>query len=271
MSEAGAESAFLFLIWDAVFQLLALLLAGGLLGLFATHYLKKRDEVTRVAGVILEKRINSEREILRFFENATYSLQVPSEQSDTLNKLMMAHHIESPWGHALQYAEIFGSLDHFHEFQQELEELNSSHKLWLDDKVRFQLNLIQGYIACINRSLVFLQEIEVPRGKPLTSEEYNRAVGVFLLIQGIALDVEFKNLIVELETLMVDSIYHLNLRRSRSSVMRNSFENKVSQKLKERLFGETLLMRLRENFGALAVNLADRACEVPSEVGGFED
>ena len=61
------------LLWEADLQFLALLLEVVILGLFASMYLKKRDEVTRVAGVILEKRVNSYQEILAFFEDATHS------------------------------------------------------------------------------------------------------------------------------------------------------------------------------------------------------
>lgn len=64
-----------YLLWEAGLQFLAVLLAGMILGLFASVYLKKRDEVTRVAGVILEKRVNSHQEILAFFEDAIYTLQ----------------------------------------------------------------------------------------------------------------------------------------------------------------------------------------------------
>ena len=66
------------------------LLAGVILGLFASVYLKKRDEVTRVAGVILEKRVNSHQEILEFFEEATYTLQVPSDRVSLVYKLIQS-------------------------------------------------------------------------------------------------------------------------------------------------------------------------------------
>ena len=53
------DPAIQLLLWEAGLQFLAVLLAGVILGLFASVYLKKREEVTRVAGVILEKRVNS--------------------------------------------------------------------------------------------------------------------------------------------------------------------------------------------------------------------
>ncbi|MEX0373721.1 hypothetical protein [Spiribacter roseus] len=259
MTELTTYAGIPLLIWEAGLQYAAMLLAGGLLGLFATHYLKKRDEVTRVAGVILEKRVNSQRDILRFFENATYTRQVPTGRADPVLEEINAYGLATPWGNRLQYAEIFESLAQFHAFQRDPEELNSGHKLWLDAKVRFHLNLIQAYIAWINRPLVFLQEIELPGKQPLHGEAYERAAQTLLLMQGIVLDAEFKGLVAELETLMVDSIYHLDLRRSRSSLMRDRFNNQESARLIATLSDDTLLGSVRDRLMALAVGLAAAA------------
>lgn len=39
---------------------------GLIIAFVTTFYLKKKDVITRIAGVILEKRVNSEQEILDF-------------------------------------------------------------------------------------------------------------------------------------------------------------------------------------------------------------
>lgn len=62
------------LVWQSLLSLLSTLIAGITIAFVTTFYLKKKDEVTRVAGVILEKRINSEQVILDFLEKASYSL-----------------------------------------------------------------------------------------------------------------------------------------------------------------------------------------------------
>ena len=109
--------------------------------------LKKRDYVTRVAGVILEKRVNSHQEILAFFEDATHTLQVPSDRASPVHELIQSYGLEAPWGANPQYGEIFESVEKFHGFQRQLEKLISQHKLWLDAKVGFHLNLILAYFV----------------------------------------------------------------------------------------------------------------------------
>ena len=63
--------------WQGIFSLTSTLIAGLIIAFVTTFYLKKKDEITRVAGVVLEKRINSEQSILDFLENASFSLELP--------------------------------------------------------------------------------------------------------------------------------------------------------------------------------------------------
>ena len=91
--------------------------------------------------------------------------------------------------------------------------------------------------------MVTLQKMELPGETPLQGEAYQLAAEKLLFIQCIVLDVEFKGLVAELETLMVDSIYHLDLRQSRFSLMRNGFWNRDSHKLLKILRNKTLVGR----------------------------
>lgn len=55
-------------MWEGIFNIIIALGAGLIIAFVTTFYLKKKDEITRVAGIILEKRVNSEqtKDILRF-------------------------------------------------------------------------------------------------------------------------------------------------------------------------------------------------------------
>jgi len=48
-------------LWEGAVTLASTLLAGLLIAFVTTFYLKKKDERTRVAGVILEKRVNAQQ------------------------------------------------------------------------------------------------------------------------------------------------------------------------------------------------------------------
>lgn len=59
-------------MWNNIFTVINTLICGLIVALFTSTFLKKKEERTRIAGVIVEKRINSEQEILHF-RNENYS------------------------------------------------------------------------------------------------------------------------------------------------------------------------------------------------------
>lgn len=63
-------------MWKGIFNIIVTLGAGLIIAFVTTFYLKKKDEITRVSGVVLEKRINSEQEILDYLEKLSYHLEL---------------------------------------------------------------------------------------------------------------------------------------------------------------------------------------------------
>lgn len=161
-------------VWQAVLGAVGTLLVAIIVAGFTTFYLRKKDEVTRVAGVILEKRINSAQEILMFFEDASFKLEMKKEVSEPFYALLEEQDFKLPHGHHLQYARVFESVDKFRVFCLTFEQLISKHKLWLGEAVRFHLHLMQAYFSWINSSLLMLNHMPLPPNKSLTDEEFNQ-------------------------------------------------------------------------------------------------
>lgn len=240
-------------VWQAVLGAVGTLLVAITVGGFTTFYLRKKDEVTRVAGVILEKRINSAQEILMFFENASFKLEMKKEVSEPFYALLEEQDFKLPHGHHLQYARVFESVDKFRVFCLTFEQLISKHKLWLGEAVRFHLHLMQAYFSWINSSLLMLNHMPLPPNKSLTDEEFNIIAARLLLIQGIVLDDEFSGLIAHLEVLMTDAIYHLQLTRPKKSLLRNGLLNTDTLRVVDILTRETILGQQRKKFIALII------------------
>lgn len=238
-------------VWQGVFSLASTLIAGLIIAFVTTFYLKKKDERTRVAGVILEKRINSEQTILDFLDNASFTVEMPRRTSQELHELMDSHELNLPHGPNLQYAKVFSSNSAFQEFFSAFEKQVSRNKLWLSKEVRFHLELMQAYFSWINASALVMQRIPLPDGVHLTADETEKLADKIILIQGISLDSEFKGLIAHLEVLMVDSIYHLKIDRVKRSLMRNGFLSRDTKKLIKILDKETLLGAQRGQLIAL--------------------
>ncbi|MBS6517374.1 MAG: hypothetical protein KH353_04150 [Clostridium sp.] len=63
-------------MWNNIFTVINTLICGLIVALFTSTFLKKKEERTRIAGVIVEKRINSEQEVLHFLERELFKEEI---------------------------------------------------------------------------------------------------------------------------------------------------------------------------------------------------
>ena len=158
-----------------------------------------------------------------------------------MKELMDDHALALPYDPYIQYADIFTSVDKFRVFFKEFEELFAKHKLWLDPKVRHQMLLMQAYFSAINASLVVFNRIPLPAAIVLTADEMDSLSDRLLLVLGAALDAEFNDLLMDLEVLMVNSIYKLDLSRPKSSYFAQRRDNKEAKKVEQFLLKKSLM------------------------------
>lgn len=239
-------------MWEGIFNIAVALGAGLIIAFVTTFYLKKKDEVTRVAGLILEKRVNSYKDILDFFDSLSQHMQLNNGKEEEWYQLLRNMDFDLPHGKLLQYSDAFSSPEKFQSFFNGLELVITNNKLWLDNKVIRHLNLMQGYFAQINAIRVLMRRIPPPPNETLTEEEWKKADQLLLLQLGIVLDNEINALLAELEVLLVDSIYRLKLKRPRKSLTRNGFLNK-DMILMVRKLNSSILGRKKEDFLMLVI------------------
>lgn len=239
-------------MWEGIFNIAVALGAGLIIAFVTTFYLKKKDEVTRVAGLILEKRVNSYKDVLDFFDNVSQKMQLNNGKEIEWYLLLRNMDFDLPHGKLLQYSDAFSTPEKFQSFFNGLELIITSNKLWFDKKVIRHLNLMQGYFAQINALRVLMRRIPAPPGETLTEADWKKADGLLLLQLGIVLDNEINALLAELEVRLVDSIYRLDLKRPKKALTRNGFLN-TDMLLMIRELKKSLLGRKKEDFLMLAI------------------
>lgn len=84
-------------IWEGLINFVSVVVAGLVIAFITTFYLKKKDEKTRVAGVILEKRVNAQHEILQFVESNTQKFEMLQSDAIILRELILSHDLELPY------------------------------------------------------------------------------------------------------------------------------------------------------------------------------
>lgn len=244
-------------LWQGVVTLVSTLIAGLLIAFVTTFYLKRKDESTRVAGVILEKRVEAQHEILSFMENSSQKLEMRQPASGAMKEIMTDHSFALPYDPHIQYAEVFTSVEAYRIFFHAFEALFAKHKLWLDQKVRHQMLRMQAYLTAINASFLAFNRIPLPAGVVLTQEEMDMLSDQLLLILGVALDAEFNDLLIELEILMVSSIYKLDLSRPKKSFFAQQRKNKEAKKVEKFLLKKSLMGQYLPGIVILAMNLVE--------------
>jgi len=244
-------------IWQALLNLSSLVIAGLLIAFVTTFYLKRKDESIRVAGVILEKRVNAQHEILRYMEDSSQKLEMQQPAASAMKEVMEDHGLALPYSPHIQYADIFSSVDKYRQFFQDFEELFAKHKLWLDSKVRHQMLLMQAYFAAINASLLTFNRLPLPAGMVLAPEEMEELSNQLLFILGAALDEEFNQLLIDLEVLMVNSIYKLDLSRPKKSFLAQWRENKEGRRVEAFLLKKSLMGQYLPKIVVLSISLLE--------------
>ncbi len=237
-------------MWNGIFNIIVTLGAGLIIAFVTTFYLKKKDEITRVAGVILEKRVNTSQEILNYLEKLSFKKEFKTGDEFDLYKILKEYDFHLPYEPHLQYSEVFESMDNFREFFHGFENIIATNKLWLNTKVRDHLFFMQGYFANINALIIFTGRVPVPKEMALSVEDVNAIANSTILPIGITLDYEISELIAELETLIVDSVYNLDLERPKNTPVRNTFLNKDVKNIQKKL-KKTLLYTEQEKYASL--------------------
>lgn len=244
-------------LWQGLTSLLSLLVAGLVIAFVTTFYLKRKDESTRVAGVILEKRVEAQHEILNALENSSQKLEMTQPSAGATRENLLAHGFTLPYEPHIQYADIFSSIEKYREFFHSFERLFSKHRLWLDTKTRHQMLLMQGYFAAINATMLLFNRIPFPATVQLTREEIDKLSDHLILCLGVVLDEEFNQLIMDLDVLMVRSIYKLNLARPKRSFLSHRFTNKEAKKTEAFLLTKSIMGQALPKIVFLAIGLVE--------------
>ncbi|MBE0471497.1 MAG: hypothetical protein IBX55_18550 [Methyloprofundus sp.] len=191
--------------------------------------------------MILEKQVEAQQEILQFFESNTQKLELRQQESAWLREIILSHELRIPYDLHIQYADIFSSVDKFRSFFQGSEKMLEKHKLWLGLKVRHHILRMQAYFASINAMLVSFNRIPLPDGVELSEEDFTKLGDKLLLFLGAVIDEEFNYLVMDLEVMMVDSSYKLDLSRSKYGLFSKRYASKEVKRVEKYLYEESLL------------------------------
>lgn len=249
-------------MWNSIFTVINTLICGLIVALFTSTFLKKKEERTRIAGVIVEKRINSEQEVLHFLERELFKEEINMDNNSkydfVFDELLKGYGLPTPYNGQMQYAKIFTSCELFEKFFHEFEDQIMNHKLWFDTKVKEHLVFIQLYFGFFNTIPLLIKRIPLPKGKELSDEEFEKIHHMLLLLLGHCCDDEINMLMSELDEKIVDSVYKLELSRPKKSIMRDNMYNVDMKRCMKRIQKKTIPGLYAEEIFELIMDLVYR-------------
>lgn len=246
-------------IWNNIFTVINTLICGLIVAFFTSTFLKKKEERTRIAGVIVEKRLNSEQKLQHYLEKELLKEEINVENSSiadqVVSNMLKEYDLPVPYENATQYAVVFKDFERFKKFFNEYDRMLLENKLWLDTKVKTQLVFMQLYFGFFNTIPLMIKRIPLPEENKLSDDEFDDLTNKVLFLLGISFDGEINGLLSDLDEKIVNSIYKLDLDRPRKSVIRNNMYNVDLNKLMKKLQKKTLLGLSTENIFALITDL----------------
>lgn len=274
----GSVNAIPEFMWSNIFTVINTLICGLIVAFFTSTFLKKKEERTRIAGVIVEKRIKSEQEVLHFLEHELFKEEINMDNTSkfdfVFDELLKQYGLPVPYDGHMQYARIFTSPELFEKFFHELEDQIMNHKLWLDTKVKEHLVFMQLYFGFFNTIPLLMKRIPLPEGQELTDSEFKKLHGKLLLLSGHCCDDEINSLMAELDEKIVDSVYKLELSRPKKSIMRDNMYNVDMKRCMKRIQKKTIPGLYMEEIFTLIMDLIYHEKNIDKEEmsdGEFEE
>lgn len=109
------------------------------------------------------------------------------------------------------------------------------------NKVRYHILRVQAYFATINAMLISFNRMPLLAGIELSEEEFTLLGDKLLLILGAVFYEEFNVLVMDLEVLMVDSVYKLDLSRPKHGLFSKRYASKEVKWVEKFLYKNSLL------------------------------
>jgi hypothetical protein len=160
---------------------------GIIVAYFVSKYFERINEVTRLKGIIIEKRINVYKELARKLESLNSILFFHANQVKTELEMLNQIGYNGQFKHGVKINDVFENNNTLHSRFLDFERFSNDNRLFYDTVVYDEVNFLQNYFGLFAHIQILFSEQLNMTGKDLDSE-YNesllnhavRAVGIML-------------------------------------------------------------------------------------------
>lgn len=196
-------------VGEGIMELLIMIIGGLILGYITSNYLYKINELNRVEGWLLEKRIPIYEELFKHTEQMMELCMVTPAEFTIVVPVLEKYDLKLDKT-ARQVSNLFMDPDKLAASFLEFDKFAAQNRLFFDTQVAQEVLVLQNYYAILRRMLVLFDERMIDL--KIDQKDKVKAVRGHLTITiGVYLSNEFLQNVVKLQNTIRVSMNHLEL------------------------------------------------------------
>lgn len=196
-------------IIEGCMEILIMIVGGIIIGYITSKYLYRINELNKVEGWLLEKRIPIYEELYKRTVEMVDLYMVSPEEFSYVSEMINKHGIDLG-ENARQVSQLFLDGNKLSESFLEFDKYAAQNRLMFDEEVAKEVIVLTNYFGLIRRMLVLFDEQMID--KNITDNPKVQAVRSHLVVAlGVCLSEEFIGYVMSLQNALRVSISHLQL------------------------------------------------------------
>jgi len=155
-------------IGQGIFGIIITVIAGTILGIITSGYFYRKDELTRIEGLLLEKKILLYKDIFGRVESLNNLVKYEPINCNVALEMMKNCNIELP--QSLHCPKVFEDADEMRKTFLEIDKFATENKLFYDNDVAYAMFIFQNYLLCFIRFQVMFREQIEHHGKSMNKD-----------------------------------------------------------------------------------------------------
>lgn len=231
-------------IGEGIIELIITVIGGLIVGYFTSKYFERVNEITRIEGLILEKKLDVYREIIKRMNELISLVELPSSRYAKLEELLAKVDIKIERDNPRQISQLFNDPQYLVDTFLSTDKYLAENRMYYDSITDLPILVFQNYFAVYNRLLAMFREQIVDFGVATEVKLYPFEL---LLIQGIGVltENEFEKQINNVMKAIGQSMNYISIKHRKNPVYTNSFFNAPSGEIMKQL-KDTILLKDNE-------------------------
>lgn len=226
---------------EGIVGLATIIIAGLIVGYFSSKYFSRISEITRVEGLLFEKKIPIYKEI---FSRVELMNQLQSIQGDNIEGILTIINeagFEIPVTRSYQIAEIFLDFEKMRTTFLDIDQYIAENRLYYDDDVYKQLLIFQNYIIVYVRIYTMYYETVTDFGAD--KKKINAIAQSMFTALGIVLHDDFAEQTYNVINCIRKSLNNVTLERRKTPRYDNNFFNDNKEFIMSNLLKSSALIQ----------------------------